>query len=218
MIYANTQKDADTIAVRSSASQDGNSDLVTFLSAPVTVDAKGDTVPVTMKANGSDVQVSLAPAAGQTLAYPVLLDPSGSSYTVTPAERNYCFWNPYDCSKARDQAEIALQYAKDLYPDRTLFQGTGDAFRHCYWNALMEVFVDHETAYEVATRHESQSRGVDKEMDLKNNKKGREIGRYYKARYSKAEAYKKTRSSCKSHVSKGKLWIIKNGNLVRSNA
>ncbi|MER5901265.1 DNRLRE domain-containing protein [Streptomyces mirabilis] len=257
VIYANTQKDADTIAVRSSASQvelfhllrsadspktftykvnlqpgqeisavsdntlmisDGNSDLVTFLSAPVAVDAKGDTVPVTMKANGSDVQVSLAPAAGQTLAYPVLLDPSGSSYTVTPAERNYCFWNPYDCSKARDQAEIALQYAKDLYPDRTLFQGTGDAFRHCYWNALMEVFVDHETAYEVATRHESQSRGVDKEMDLKNNKKGREIGRYYKARYSKAEAYKKTRSSCKSHVSKGKLWIIKNGNLVRSNA
>jgi hypothetical protein len=197
---------------------DTNSDLVTFLSAPVAVDAKGDTVPVTMKANGSDVQVSLAPAAGQTLAYPVLLDPSGSRYTVTPAERNYCFWNPYDCSKARDQAEIALQYAKDLYPDRTLFQGTGDAFRHCYWNALMEVFVDHETAYEVATRHESQSRGVDKEMDLKNNKKGREIGRYYKARYSKAEAYKKTRSSCKSHVSKGKLWIIKSGNLVRSNA
>ncbi|MET7976307.1 hypothetical protein ABZW44_25330 [Streptomyces mirabilis] len=257
VIYANTQKDADTIAVRSSAGQvelfhllrsadspktftykvnlqpgqeisavsdntlmisDGNSDLVTFLSAPVAVDAKGDTVPVTMKANGSDVQVSLAPAAGQTLAYPVLLDPSGSSYTVTPAERNYCFWNPYDCSKARDHAEIALQYAKDLYPDRTLFQGTGDAFRHCYWNALMEVFVDHETAYEVATRHESQSRGVDKETDLKNNKKGREIGRYYKARYSKAEAYKKTRSSCKSHVSKGKLWIIKNGNLVRSNA
>ncbi|WP_405915553.1 hypothetical protein [Streptomyces sp. NBC_00728] len=142
VIYANTQKDADTIAVRSSASQvelfhllrsanalksfvykvalqagqeisavsdntlmisDANSDLVTFLSAPVAVDAKGATVPVTMKATGSDVEVSLAPAAGQTLAYPVMLDPSGASYTVTPAERNYCYWNPYDCSKARDQ-------------------------------------------------------------------------------------------------------------------
>lgn len=70
----------------------------------------------------------------------------------------------------------------------------------------------------MATRHESQSRGVDKEMDLKNNKKGREIGRYCKARYSKAEAWKKTRSSCKSHVTKGKLWIIKSGRLVKSNA
>ncbi|WP_329537054.1 hypothetical protein OG568_51825 (plasmid) [Streptomyces sp. NBC_01450] len=55
-------------------------------------------------------------------------------------------------------------------------------------------------------------------MDLKNNKKGREIGRYCKARYSKAEAWKKTRSSCKSHVTKGKLWIIKSGRLVKSNA
>lgn len=42
----------------------------------------------------------------------------------------------------------------------------------------MEIYVDHETAYEVATRHESESRGVDKEMDLKNNKKGRAIDRY----------------------------------------
>lgn len=257
VIYANTQKDADTIAVRSSASRvelfhllrtadspktftykvelqpgqemsavsdntlmisGGNSDLVTFLSAPTAVDAKGAKVAVTMKADGSDVQVSLTPAAGQTPAYPVLLDPSGSSYTVTPAERSYCFWNPYDCAKAREMAGTALKYAQNLYPDKTLFQGTGDAFRHCYWNALMEVFIDHETAYEVATRHESQSRGVDKEMDLKNNKKGREIGRYYKARYSKGEAWQKTRSSCKSHVSKGKLWIIKNGRLVRSNA
>ncbi|MFE9849509.1 DNRLRE domain-containing protein [Streptomyces sp. NPDC005576] len=257
VIYANTQTDADTVAVRGSASQvelfhllrsaaapktfvysvdlqpgqemsavagntlmvaDANSDLATFLSAPVAVDAKGATVPVTMEADGADVKVSLAPANGQTLAYPVLLDPSGSSYTVTPAERSYCFWNPYDCAKAREMAGTALKYAQDLYPDKTLFQGTGDAFRHCYWNALMEVFVDHETAFEVATRHESQSKGVDKEMDLRNNKKGREIGRYYKAHYSKAEAWKKTRSSCKSHVTKGKLWIIKSGRLVKSNA
>ncbi|HEY8979692.1 MAG TPA: DNRLRE domain-containing protein [Streptomyces sp.] len=257
VIYASTQKDADTIAVRSSVSQvelfhllrsadapktftykvvlqpgqeisavsnntlmisDVNSDLATFLSAPVAVDAKGVTVPVTMKANGPDIEISLAPAASQTLAYPVLLDPSGSSYTVTPAERSYCLWNPYDCSKARDSAEVALQYAEKLYPRKSLYWGTGDAFRHCYWNAEMEVFIDHETAYEVATRHESQSKGVDKEMDLRNNAEGREIGRYYKARYSKAEAHKRTRSSCQNHVSKGWLWIIKNNRLVRSNA
>ncbi|MEU6374259.1 DNRLRE domain-containing protein [Streptomyces sp. NPDC046909] len=258
VIYANTQQDADTIAVRDAENRvelfhllrgadaprsftykvalqpgqeisavsentlviaDNQSGLITFLSAPVAVDANGATVPVTMTANGTDVQVSLAPAAGQNPAFPVLLDPSGASYTVTPSERNYCFWNPYDCSKARDMADVALKYAKDLYPDNTLFQGRGDAFRHCYWNALMEIYVDHETAYEVATRHESESRGVDKEMDLKNNKKGREIGRHYKAKYSyKADASKAARGSCKKHVSDGKLWIIKSGRLVRSNA
>lgn len=258
VIYANTQKDADTIAVRETESRvelfhllrsadapqtftytanlqpgqqisavsdntlmiaDDQSSLATFLSAPVAVDAKGDSVPVTMKATGSQIEISLAPAAGQNPAFPVLLDPSGASYTVTPAERSYCFWNPYDCGKARDQADIALNEAKARYPDRTLFQGTGDAFRHCYWNALMEIYVDHETAYEVATRHESQSRGADKEMDLKNNKKGRAIGRYYKDKHDrKYEALKSSRTSCRKHVSDGNLWIIKSGRLVRSNA
>ncbi|MFJ3222236.1 DNRLRE domain-containing protein [Streptomyces sp. NPDC086783] len=189
--------------------------LATFISAPTAVDAKGSTVPVSMHTSGSDIVIKLDPAAGQTVHYPVLLDPSGGGYTVTPSERDYCFWNPYDCGVARDQADRALYWAKKLYADSTLFQGTGDAFRHCWWNALMEIKSNHETAYEVATRHESQSRGIDKTMDLNNNKKGREIGRYYEDAYHSVE---KSKSSCKSAVSTGKLWKIKNGNLVRSNA
>jgi hypothetical protein len=56
-------------------------------------------------------------------------------------------------------------------------------------------------------------------MDLKNNKKGRAIGRYYKDRYDrKYDALKASKGSCKKHVSDGKLWIIKSGRLVRSNA
>lgn len=257
VIYPNTQRDADTIAVRDSENRvevfhqlrsseapqtftyqvdlragqeisavsgntvmiaDGQSNVVTFLSAPKAVDAKGTEVPVTMKAAGASIEVALAPAAGQTLAFPVLLDPSGASYDVTPSERRYCMWNPYDCSKARDMAEVAVKYAKDYYADSSLWLGKGDAFRHCYWNALMEIYIDHETAYEVATRHESQSRGNDKEMDLRNNKKGRAIGRYYNERHSNGEASKKARSSCKSNLSRGNLWIVKSGRLVRSNA
>ncbi|OKI32154.1 hypothetical protein A6A29_21645 [Streptomyces sp. TSRI0281] len=113
---------------------------------------------------------------------------------------------------------MAVHYAKKYYADKTLYQGTGDAFRHCYWNAMMEIFVNHETAYEVATRHESQSKDNDKEMDLRNNKIGRAIGRSYKSNNPKAKASSKSRSACGSYMSKGKLWIIKNKKLVRSNA
>ncbi|MGX1887646.1 DNRLRE domain-containing protein [Streptomyces sp. NPDC055287] len=194
---------------------DSQGGLATFVSAPLALDAKGNSVPVSMKTSGTDIVIALAPAAGQSVHYLVLLDPSGGGYTVTPAERSYCYWNPYDCAKARDQANVALYYAKKLYADSTLFQGTGDAFRHCYWNAMMEIHTNHETAYEVATRHESQSRGDDKTMDLRNNKKGREIGRYYEGKRS---ASTKAKSSCKSAVSNRKLWKIKSGNLVRSNA
>lgn len=95
------------------------------------VDAKGTQVPVTMKANGTDIEVSLSPATGQSLAFPVLLDPSGASCNVTPAERGYCYVNAYDCARARDMAEVALQRAKDLYADNGLWQGKGDAFRPC---------------------------------------------------------------------------------------
>ncbi|MFD3788620.1 DNRLRE domain-containing protein [Streptomyces cyaneofuscatus] len=257
VVYANTQRDADTIAIRNSASKvelfhllrspnapqsftykvsllpgqeisavtdntlvitDSRSDLVTLVAAPIALDAKGTEIPVAMKLAGSDIEVSLAPALGQVPVFPVLLDPSAASYELTPAERNYCIRNPYDCAQARDMATLAENSARKLYPARTLYQGTGDAYRHCYWNAAMEIFIDHETAYEVATRHESTSRGVDKEMDLKNNKIGRAIGRHYKPKHRKGEASKRSRGACKSHVSKGKLWIIKNKKLVRSNA
>lgn len=52
-------------------------------------------------------------------------------------------------------------------------------------------------------------------MDLNNNKKGRAMGRYYEG---EKNAGASARGSCKSAVSTGKLWIIKSGRLVRSNA
>lgn len=79
----------------------------------------------------------------------------------------------------------------------------------------MEINIDHDTAYEVATRHESESRGVDKEMDLRNNKIGRKIGRDYRG---KSRANHKARDKCISSTKNGKLWIIKSKKLVRSNA
>ncbi|MFD8914759.1 DNRLRE domain-containing protein [Streptomyces sp. NPDC059575] len=254
VIYANTQIDADTVAVRTGTGSvevfhllrsanapqsfsyrvdlqpgqeitpvdnntlmvsDAQGDASTFISAPEAFDALGNSIPVSMRLSGNNIIVSLAPAAGQTVHYPILLDPGYGFGDLTPAEKRYCTTNPYDCDKAHKDAEKAFKEAQDRYPDNTLFQGTGDAFRHCYWNARMEINIDHETAYEVATRHESESRGVDKEMDLRNNKIGRKIGRDYRG---KSRSNYNARDKCISYVKKGSLWKIKSGKLVKSNA
>ncbi|MGW4376749.1 DNRLRE domain-containing protein [Streptomyces albidoflavus] len=252
VIYPNTQKDADTVAVRTAANtvelfhllrspdapdsftyrpvlQPGeqivqgenntlmisgsHGGLTTFISAPLALDAKGDTIPVSLRLEGDDITVSLAPSAGQTISYPVLLDPEIGYGNLTPAEKDYCFWNPYDCSLAHDRAKTAFKKAQDMYPDNTLFQGKGDAFRHCYWNALMEIRLSTEDAYQIATRHESTSKGNDKEMDLRNNSHGRVIGRKVTG---KSSAGKRAKDTCYSYQKKGKLWIIKNKKLVKS--
>lgn len=79
----------------------------------------------------------------------------------------------------------------------------------------MEIDIDHETAYEVATRHEPESRGVDKKMDLRNDKIGRKIGRDHRG---KSKSNHKARDKHISYVTNGKLWIIKSKKLVKSNA
>lgn len=188
--------------------------LTTFITAPLALDAKGNTVPVTMALSGDDIVVSLAPATGQSVAYPVLLDPGYGYGSVTEAESDYCFWNPYDCSIAHDRANVAFKKAQEIYPDNTLFQGTGDAFRHCYWNALMEIRLSTKDAYEIATRHESKSKGVDKTMDLRNNSIGRGIGR---KNDGKTSAGTRSKKACVNAQKNGSLWIIKSGSLVRSN-
>ncbi|MFF4169850.1 DNRLRE domain-containing protein [Streptomyces sp. NPDC001744] len=188
---------------------------LTFITAPVARDAKGAGIPVKLTLSGNEVTASLAPAAGQTLAYPVLMDPGFGYGSATPSERSYCFWNPIDCTTAYDAANKAFKQAQDWYPDRTLFQGTGDSFRHCYWNARMEIRLSTKDAYEFATRHESTSKGVDKQMDLKNNAIGREIGR---KRTGQTSAGIRARDDCRSAQRNGKLWIIKSGRLVRSNS
>ncbi|MGW0703451.1 DNRLRE domain-containing protein [Streptomyces sp. NPDC002867] len=187
---------------------------LTFITAPIARDAKGVEIPVKLTLSGTEVTASLAPAAGQELAYPVLMDPGFGYGSATPSERSYCFWNPIDCTAAYDAANKAFKQAQDWYPDSTLFQGTGDSFRHCYWNARMEIRLSTTDAYEFATRHESTSSGVDKQMDLKNNAIGREIGR---KRTGQNSAGTRARDDCRSAQRNGKLWIIKSGRLVRSN-
>ncbi|WP_425575397.1 DUF6973 domain-containing protein [Streptomyces lavendulocolor] len=91
---------------------------------------------------------------------------------------------------------------------------TGDSFRRCSWNARMEIRLSTTDARELATRNESTSSGVDKQIDLKNNATGREIGR---KRTGQTAPGRGRGTMCRSARRNGKLWIIKSSRLMRSN-
>ncbi|MEU4268207.1 DNRLRE domain-containing protein [Streptomyces sp. NPDC026092] len=187
---------------------------VTLISAPAALDAKGQSIPVSLELTGDTITVALNPAAGQAVSYPVLLDPSYWTNYMTGSEKWYCLTNPIDCTWVKSSATVALEQAEKWYARSTLYQGIGDAFRHCYWNARMEIRLSTDDTYEFATRHESDSSGKDREMDMKNNSVGRGIGR---SKTGQQNAVTKARDACRAAQRNGSLWILRSGSLVKSN-
>ena len=165
---------------------DSDGTLLTTIGAPEAVDASGDAVPVVLSLQGDVVLASLAPPEGATPTFPVLVDPSFySGYgSLTSAEKSFCD-NPIhwrDCYRARKDASRALTLAVE-FNSSSVHYGAADAFRHCYWNARMTIHIGHDDAYQIATRHESESRGNDKVMDLHNN----QVGRWVAAQLASSE-------------------------------
>lgn len=70
-----------------------------------------------------------------------------SGYTAQLSEGFNClvatFFKPQNCLAAKDAADQADSEAKANVPaywtEKSLHNGLGDAFRHCYWNALMTI-------------------------------------------------------------------------------
>jgi hypothetical protein len=93
------------------------------------------------------------------------------------------------------------------------WQTNGDAFRHAYWNALMVRSVGAFTADLFATAYESgtNSSGIDKQMDLINNDRGREDGKAFSNLTKDQLAYR-----IMTHVSHGHYVRIKNNKLVKT--
>lgn len=100
---------------------------------------------------------------------------------LTSAEVALAQKHPAEFTKYSSTAVTALNEAENYYPQSELYLGIGDAFRHAYWNALMVAnfrglnSIDYgiSRAEVWANAHESNSFGVDKDMDLINNEAGR---------------------------------------------
>lgn len=93
---------------------------------------------------------------------------------LNSAERELVKKHPVQATKVFTAAQSATNYTVSTY-GKNGWQDNSDAFRHCLWNALMKKSMDASAAKEWATAHEYESSGLDKTMDLFNNRIGRSI-------------------------------------------
>ncbi|CAF1111402.1 unnamed protein product [Rotaria sp. Silwood1] len=128
-------------------------------------------------------------------------EPRGS--TLTEGIKCIFLVGPFDCAKAKTDADNAGAEARNSYPPETLHNGIGDAFRHCYWNALMTISIGRDQAKKVADLHEDNNTTGpynERVMDLTNNEIGRQVG-------SDSKTADEARAKCNEHVQTGYLQI-----------
>ncbi|MDY7011717.1 MAG: hypothetical protein SVV80_13350 [Planctomycetota bacterium] len=113
-------------------------------------------------------------------------DPTGLYYGYNPddCEKKYCLneCGLWKCNKAKRQANKALRKAQELFPEDSLHNGEGDAWRHCYWNCKMVRKIGTHCAKYIADQHEEAgSRAeppqpkAEADMDYHNNHIGRQL-------------------------------------------
>ena len=89
-------------------------------------------------------------------------------------ERKLALAHPVQAVKVYQAGTTATNKTIEVYGHNG-WQDNSDAFRHCLWNALMKKSIGASAAETWATAHEYDSSGLDKEMDLHNNRIGRSI-------------------------------------------
>ena len=70
-------------------------------------------------------------------------------------------------------------YHFDMEPGHRSYNNEGDAFKHCYWQAEMTLWLGEKKAEKMGIKHEDDNplnTPAEREMDLHNNAVGREIG------------------------------------------
>lgn len=145
--------------------------------------------------------------------------PSGyvsSLVNLNDKEKELFKANPYKGIRALNLAYNATKLAQEFYISSSLHNGNGDAFRHAYWNGSMvgELGVDYAKKWGDA--HEYYSTGIEKTMDLYNNRIGREIadGLSGKNHFMWSA---RLRKAIMDKIDTGYLRIIKNNKIVNSN-
>ena len=90
--------------------------------------------------------------------------------------------------------------------------GNADAFRHCYWNALITIGIDRKWALDWTNAHEEfpGNPAQEKLMDLRNNRNGQQIGVAY-------ETGDRSKSGCLAATKVGRLTRLVNNQIVPTN-
>jgi hypothetical protein len=91
-----------------------------------------------------------------------------------PKEKEYFIKHPIDSVRGALAAAGALLKVAKEYPD-SVFNGKGDAIRHCYWSSQLYRDLDESSATEILENHESDNTDPTG-YDPHNNAVGREVG------------------------------------------
>lgn len=98
---------------------------------------------------------------------------------LTQEERNFLLTHPWHAFSIKSATTKALNESRLRFGSGSLHNGAGDAFRHCFWSAILARDIGAELALTFTSAHE-QRMGLppdEVEMDLFNNRIGIEIGR-----------------------------------------
>lgn len=131
---------------------------------------------------------------------------------LTPAERAL-----FNGSPSRGILTIKYGYEAKLaslehYSDG-LWNGNGDAFRHCFWNALLTINIDRKWSNDWTKAHEEfpGNPANEKLMDLRNNLNGQQLGIAY-------QTNDRSKSGCLAAANVGRLTRLVNGQIAPTNA
>ena len=96
---------------------------------------------------------------------------------LTLKEKQYIRMNPHHAYAIKESKGIAFSETKKRFG----FNGRddkSDAFRHCFWSAILSRELGYQNALKFTTAHESSPKNEElaKEMDLHNNSVGLLIG------------------------------------------
>jgi hypothetical protein len=98
---------------------------------------------------------------------------------ITPEEikllKSY-WWNAPSTYAA---ANAAKGKTAEYYPSTNAYLDRADGFRHSYWNVLLCRYISPWWAEVYTNAHESRSQGLNKSMDLHNNRVGRYVSSIY---------------------------------------
>ncbi len=95
------------------------------------------------------------------------------------AEKDFLFWHPFAAIDFNSNASTALAEAQKRFSSSSLHNGSGDAFRHCFWSAMNARDQGEDIAKQFGDAHEDFTGNPEKEktMDLNNNQVGYGIGK-----------------------------------------
>lgn len=194
-----------------------------FIDAPLAVDADGTAVDLALQVDGEQLVLDVN-HQNDKYTYPIVADPVwyyfGRGFQVNHAEFEYCKYpSRYRiCFIAFSESRSALSLTQRYFSGRSLHNGAGDAFRHCYWSAAMTIRISHSKAREFGDMHETTpgQPTIEKTMDQRNNGIGRSVGTRVRSLHGRV--LYRAEVDCLHKADNGDLWIIGSDGRLRLGA